>query len=130
MAAPRLAHALIFAIDLERMATFYAAALGLVREDSSDPGFVTMRSAGGGVALHQVPAEIAATVEVGAPPQWRDDAAVKLCFEVDDLAGARQAVLDAGGLAKAPWTWAGAEFCDGTDVEGNPLQLIARSTPR
>lgn len=128
--APRLSHVLIFVCDLERMIAFYAAALGLRRHDSPDGGFVMMRSpTGAAIALHQVPAEVAAELDVKSPATWREDTATKLCFEVDDLASARQALLAAGGQAKEPWSWAGADYCDCADAEGNVLQLVAPTPP-
>ena len=127
MTGPRLSHVLIFTTDLERMARFYAGAFGLRRDDSGDANFVMMRSESGAeVALHQVPPHIAAEIALTSPPRWRDDTAFKVCFEVDDLAGQRQAILDHGGQAKAPWSWRGTDFCECADVEGNGLQLIRR----
>ena len=127
MAGPRLTHVLLFSSDLERMAAFYAGALGFVREDSPDAGFVMMRAeSGAAIALHGVSAEVAAEIALQSPAQWREETACKLCFEVDDLAAARQAVLDAGGQAPEPWSWAGSHFCDCADIEGNVLQLVVR----
>ncbi len=125
--AARLTDVLLFVTDLERVAAFYAGALGFVREASADAGFVTMRSDGGAaLALHQVPAEVAAEIDLQAPARWREDTACKLCFAVGDLAAAREAVLAAGGQARAQWSWAGAEYCDCADIEGNPIQLVVR----
>ena len=125
MPGPRLTHVLLFSSDLERMAAFYAGALGFVREASPDAGFVVMRAeSGAAIALHAVSAEVAAEIALESPPRWREDTASKLCFEVDDLAAARQAVLDAGGQAREPWSWAGSHFCDCCDIEGNAVQLV------
>ena len=127
MAAPRLAHAFVFTSDLERMAAFYGGALGLRRENTSDAGFVMMRAAtGADVALHQLSAKIAASFTIGSPPQWRDDTALKICFETGDLAGQRRAILDHGGQAKDPWSWEGTDFCECTDPEGNVIQIFQR----
>ncbi len=123
----RLTHVLIFTTDLDRVAAFYAGALGYRREASADDGFVMMRAAAGAdLALHQVPPHVAAELTLDAPPSWREDTALKLCFAVDDLAAARAAVVAHGGQAKAPWSWAGTDFCECVDVEGNVLQLVHR----
>jgi catechol 2,3-dioxygenase-like lactoylglutathione lyase family enzyme len=128
MTPPRLAHVFVFTSDLERMAAFYAGALGLVRENSPDAGFVIMRaSQGSDVALHQMPAHLVQQVAVTSPPRWRDDTALKMSFETDDLLAQRQAILDHGGLAKDPWGWEGIRFCECTDVEGNVVQIFQRS---
>ena len=49
-----LAHAFVFASDLERVAAFYAGAFGMRRENSSDAGFVIMRAFNVGVELGQL----------------------------------------------------------------------------
>jgi len=127
MLPPRLAHVFVFTADLERMAAFYAAALGLCRENSSDAGFVIMRAdAGADVALHQLPPDIAATIAITSPPRWRDDTALKICFATDDLAAQRALILRHGGCAKDPWSWNGTEFCECTDPEGNVIQIFCR----
>jgi predicted enzyme related to lactoylglutathione lyase len=127
MAGPHLTHVLIFTTDLDRVAAFYAGAFGYRREDTADEGVVMMRGAGGAdLALHQVPPDIAAEIALTSPPRWRDDTALKLCFAVDDLGGARAAVLAHGGQAKEPWSWAGTDFCECADVKGNSLQLVHR----
>lgn len=113
------------------MAAFYAAAFGLRREDSADAGFVMMRgTTGSDLALHQVPDRIAAKITIESPPVWRDDTAIKICFETDDSTAfweLRQAILDHGGRAKEPWSWEGTDFCECTDPEGNVVQIFCRS---
>jgi predicted enzyme related to lactoylglutathione lyase len=127
MSPPRLAHVFVFVSDLERMAAFYAGALALRRENSSDAGFVIMRAtAGADVALHSLPPHIAASITIGSPPRWRDDTALKFCFETDDLDTQRRAILDHGGQAKDPWSWGGTRFCECTDPEGNVIQIFQR----
>jgi predicted enzyme related to lactoylglutathione lyase len=120
----------VFTCDLETVAAFYVAALGMRRENSDDAGFVMMRAAtGADVALHQVPPHIAEEIALQSPARWRDDTAYKLCFETDDLVAQRQAILDHGGQAKDPWSWGGTTFCECTDPEGNVIQLLHRPAP-
>jgi predicted enzyme related to lactoylglutathione lyase len=127
MPTARLAHAFLFTCDIERTAEFYAAVFGLRREDSADAGFVMMRGTGGAdLALHQVPERIAAQITIETPPQWRDDTAYKICFETDDLAALRAAIVEHGGQAKEPWSWEGTDFCECTDPEGNVVQIFSR----
>ena len=126
MATARLAHAFVFVVDLERTAEFYAGAFGMRRENSSDGAFVIMRArtAGADVAIHRVPAQLAAQMPVDDPPRWRDDTAYKICFETDDVAALRSAILAHGGQAKQPWSWEGREFCECADPEGNVVQIF------
>jgi predicted enzyme related to lactoylglutathione lyase len=127
MAPPRFAHGFVFTSDLERMAAFYAGALGLRREDSADAGFVSMRAASGAdVALHQIPPHIAETITIASPPAWREDTALMFCFETADLGALRDAIVAHGGQAKDPWSWGGTDFCECTDPEGNVLQIFHR----
>lgn len=128
MNPPRLAHVFVFTSDLERMAAFYAGAMGLTREDSSDAGFVVMRaSSGADVALHQVPPHILEQIDLQSPARWRDDTALKMSFQTDDLDAQRQAILDHGGQAKQPWSWENTRFCECTDPEGNVVQIFQRT---
>jgi predicted enzyme related to lactoylglutathione lyase len=128
MHPPRLAHVFVFTSDLERMAAFYAGALALQREDTPDAGFVIMRSTTGGsdVALHQLSPDLVAEMAVTQPPRWRDDTALKICFQTSDLAAQRAAILAHGGQAKEPWAWRGTDFCECTDPEGNVIQILQR----
>jgi predicted enzyme related to lactoylglutathione lyase len=127
MPVTRLAHAFVFAKDIDRVAAFYEGAFGMRREQSSDAGFLIMRaSAGADVAIHRLPPHIADDVHLTDPPCWRDDTAYKICFETDDLAAQRDAILAHGGQAKDPWSWEGTDFCECTDPEGNVVQIFRR----
>ncbi|MEM1034884.1 MAG: VOC family protein [Myxococcota bacterium] len=127
MPRARLAHGFVFVQDLERMIAFYERAFGFATRPSSDPGFVVLSHGApgaAGVALHRLPADIAAGIEHVEPPAWRDDTAYKLTFETDDLDGLRSAILTEGGQAKKPWTWEGRIYCECADPEGNAIQLV------
>lgn len=125
MPTARLSHGFVFVKHLEPMIRFYEGAFGMTPERSSDAGFVRMQAAGGaGIALHTVPAAIAARIQLTSPPAWRDDTAYKLCFATDDLDGLRAAILAHGGQAKDPWAWEGTRFCECTDPEGNVVQIF------
>lgn len=119
----RISHILVFVADLPRAARFYADALDLHAEPGDDPDFLMMRgSDGAGLALHRVPPEVIG--ELTDPPQWREDVALKPCIEVRELDAVREAVVRAGGQAKAPWTWRDGQFCECADLEGNVFQLF------
>jgi predicted enzyme related to lactoylglutathione lyase len=129
MTPPRLAHVFVFTSNLERMAGFYAAALGLRREDSADAGFVIMRAnRGADVALHRLPPHIAATIAIDSPPAWREETALKICFATDDVVAQRGSIVAHGGQAKAPWSSSSTDFCECADPEGNVIQIFQRGT--
>jgi len=119
----RFSHALLFVADLERMIAFYSGVFALAHEaTAADDGFVFLRGrSGGDLALHRLPPHVLSPL--ATPPAWREDCASKLCFAVDDLASARQRLLDHGGQAKEPWTWEGRTLCECCDPEGNVIQL-------
>jgi catechol 2,3-dioxygenase-like lactoylglutathione lyase family enzyme len=117
-----LGQAMIFVSDMGRMQRFYRDLLGLaVIEESA--GFARYAAGGAQLALHAIPAAIAATFTIADPPVVREDAAIKLTFVVDDLAATR-ARLSAAGVTLAPvWSGGGLHACNAIDPEGNVLQL-------
>ncbi|MCH9685926.1 MAG: hypothetical protein K0V04_31115 [Deltaproteobacteria bacterium] len=123
-----LCHAIIFAKDPERLAGFYERALSLVRGQSHD-GYRELEAEGRTqLGLHALPAHVAASIEITIPPGWRGDTAVKLCWSTPDLDATRARFIDAGGLAKDPWTMDGQRRCDCADLEGNVVQLVETAT--
>jgi hypothetical protein len=61
-----------------------------------------------------------------APPEPREDTALKLVFGVENIARARRRAAELGGAVKAAereWDFEGAKVCDGYDPEGNVFQL-------
>ena len=71
------------------------------------------------LALHAIPASIAAGIEIKAPPEVREETPIKLVFEVDDVE-AEIARLEALGVAVIRRPWGG---CDGIDPEGNVFHV-------
>lgn len=118
-----LTHVLIFCSDLGRMAEFYGNVFAMRRE-GDDAEFVMLRGAGADIALHQVPAHLVETI--ARPPVVREDSWCKLCFGVNDVEAAKQAVIAQGGTANKDWSWQGTAFCECSDVEGNVIQLYQR----
>ncbi|MGD9793266.1 MAG: VOC family protein [Acidimicrobiia bacterium] len=122
MNAPR---AVIYAKHLNRMVAFYAGVVGLEEITRADDHVVLARG-DQRLVIVEIPAFIAATFEVGDPPQRREDAAIKPVFAVDDLAAARATALRLGGAIDGPeleWSFDGARVRDGHDPEGNVIQL-------
>lgn len=118
----RLAHALLFAAEADRLADFYAAVLGWPRRQPSDGYFVIGEPTAAGLAVHQAPPGAVDTPTAGAPA-WREDAAIKPCLEVDDLDAACATVVARGGATRPPWRWDGRRYVECADPEGNVFQL-------
>jgi len=118
----RLKRAMIYVKDLDRMAAFYGAVLGLepIAETRTDC-WLEFEAAGFRMALHAIPAQIANQIEISCPPRPREDNPVKLCFEVDDVTSERVRLESLGvNVVQRPW---GA--CDGIDPEGNVFGLYS-----
>jgi predicted enzyme related to lactoylglutathione lyase len=118
---PRFA-AVIFADDIERLATFYSAVAGLARADAGK-GHVVVAGNGFELTLHAMPRGVPLS---GPPYPARQDTCLKLCLPVKDLAASRQAAGANGGSLRpktAEWEARGFRACDGVDPEGNVFQL-------
>lgn len=120
----RLASAMIFVKDLDRMAGFYTDTLGLKPvEETRLENWVEFEGAGARFSLHAIPAAIASQIQIASPPQPREQGAVKLSFEVGDAAAEIQR-LEALGvpLLRRPW---GA--VDAVDPEGNVFGIVSKA---
>ncbi len=121
-----LARAIVFARDMDAMVAFYQGVLGLEEVITKDTGegWRVFRAGTMELALHAIPAPIAAEIRIADPPEARSSAVTKLVFRVDDLAGTRRA-LQAQGATEVH-----QEFlsdppvrCDFLDPEGNVFQI-------
>ncbi len=112
----------MFVKDLPRMAAFYQGTLGLraIAETRADD-WAEFDAGGTILALHAIPAHIAAGIEIASPPKPREQSAYKLCFAVDDIP-AEEARLKSMGVTFLENPWGHAE---GTDPEGNIFQLCS-----
>jgi predicted enzyme related to lactoylglutathione lyase len=116
--------AVVYAKDLERVVAFYAGVLALpvVAEEAGE--FTTLGDDGMELSVVAMPRAIADAITIDSPPRRREDAAVKVSYEVADLVAARRAAGALGGvLDEREWTWRGTVHCDGHDPEGNVFQL-------
>lgn len=114
----------VFAHDVDRIAAFYEQVLGLQRLD----GDITWVRFGGvyEVVVHGIPEEFAATSQPADPPLVRDETAVKPWFAVASLAASREVASRFGGWIadeSRQWRFDVWDVCDGTDPEGNVIQL-------
>ena len=125
----QLRGALLYVKDLERMRRFYSAILDAEPTNqewtdvwaSFDNGAVRF-------ALHAIPADIAANIEVASPPRPREDGAVKLIFEMEDVEAARLRLESLGAQTiRRPWQKPGIA-CDAVDPEGNIFQICSSNS--
>ncbi|MDT9000001.1 VOC family protein [Paucibacter sp. APW11] len=125
MSATAVFGAVIFAKDPLRLAAFYQGLLGL-ETAHSEPGLLVLDGQGVQLVVHGLPPAIAAEIEIGTPPQRREDSALKLFFQVPSLDLARARAASLGGALNPPeQVWSARDFraCDGHDPEGNVIQL-------
>jgi catechol 2,3-dioxygenase-like lactoylglutathione lyase family enzyme len=116
-----MAQTIIFVEDVARMQAFYQNTLGL-SVITAEPGWVRLDAGGVVLALHA----IKAGPRQPEPPPERLDSYMKLCFHVDDIEGARAALVAAGVRMREVHRFGDAGFCDGIDPEGNVFQITTR----
>jgi hypothetical protein len=110
--------ATIYAKHLEPMATFYERCFGLEYLAEAPGEYRVLRSDAWTLSIVQVPQEIASTIMLSNPPARREEAPIKLSFEVLSIAVARA----------TEWDFRGFRHQDFTDPEGNVGQLRATIT--
>lgn len=119
------AHAIIYSIKPDAMTHFYRAVMQL--NDAQHPHRVYSDT--WQIEFVEIPAEYAADIHISTPPVAREDNPIKLSFEVDDIAIARE-IADLHGGRVSPleheWHYEGYAFCNGVDPEGNVFQVFAR----
>ncbi len=118
--------AVLYVVDLDRMTAFYRDALGLEPAGSHDGG-ADLLCAGSVLHLVQVPAAVAATIEIALPAERREETPIKLLLPVADVAvSARRAAAGGGQVDEdaQPWEWQGTLRLDVVDPEGNVVQLV------
>ena len=123
MSGPARAGAVIYAVDLSRMATFYETLLGM-RRLSAAADHEILESSDMHLVVHAIPAIIASTITIASPPELREDTPIKLFFTVPSLAEAQRIASTVGGEVFDE-TWEGEGFLarNGRDPEGNIFQV-------
>jgi catechol 2,3-dioxygenase-like lactoylglutathione lyase family enzyme len=113
---------MIFVNDLPRMTAFYAGTLGLKPIDETrQEGYVEFEAGPSTFALHAIPE--AHRCEISVPPKLREMTAVKLTFEVEDVAAERKRLETLGvTILDRPWG-----SYDAADPEGNVFGIYSRS---
>lgn len=120
----------LYAKDMNRVATFYAALAGLA-ETQRERDFVVLERDGFQLVIVAAPEAIAAQITIGKPPRRREDTPIKPVFVVSGIDAVRAAVVEHGGCIDATeraWSFGPWRVCDGCDPEGNVLQLRDRAS--
>ena len=117
--------AVLFAKNLERVATFYSVVLGLTEANRADD-HILLESPGFQLVVHRLFDGGVTEGDVNAPPACRVTAAFKPVFFVPSIFRLRE-VAEAHGGAMEPadqeWSFNGVTVCDGLDPEGNVIQF-------
>ena len=123
MPGPAAAGVLIYAKDFQALARFYEQVLDMQRLHE-DERIIVLESAALQLLIHALPAEIAARVQVGKPPQRRADVALKFFVTVPAIAEAAGVAQALGGqVFDERWQGPGFAVCNAMDSEGNVFQL-------
>lgn len=123
MPGPAAAGVLIYAKDFQALARFYEQVLDMQRLHE-DEHIIVLESAALQMLIHALPAEIAARVQVGKPPQRRADVALKFFVTVPAIAEAASVAQALGGqVFDERWQGPGFAVCNAMDSEGNVFQL-------
>ena len=122
----RLARAILFVKHVQPMVDFYCGMLGLEEVVTGESGdsWRVLGAGGMELALHAIPAQYAAGIEIGDPPVAREEGITKLVFQVDDVAAARQSLLEKGAIeVNGQFLQEPLVYCHFIDPEGNVFQL-------
>lgn len=117
--------AVLFAVNVERVAAFYEALVPM-SPVHIEPGLRVIASDGAELVIHAIPPHIMSADDLATPPIPREDCAVKLYFVVASLAAARARAPALGGwLHECEREFEARRFraCDGCDPEGNVIQF-------
>jgi predicted enzyme related to lactoylglutathione lyase len=104
----------LFVVDLDASVTFYSR---LLRADpvARESTWAVFGSTGAQLAVHAIPAQLAADIVITNPPVPQEDSAVKLVLDVPDHDDLAALVQELGGVVlRRPW--GGTDY---TDTEGN-----------
>ena len=119
--------AVIYATNVDRVATFYAMVLGLSEAARADD-HLALESTGFHLVVHRISGTGSPAGDTADPPARRATAAFKPVFFVSDLPRLRVVVETYGGVmepADRQWFFNGMTVCDALDPEGNVIQFRA-----
>ncbi|MFY1663361.1 VOC family protein [Pseudomonas sp. Pseu.R1] len=121
--------AVLFAKDLPRVAAFYRELLGMT-QTVTENRLIVLESEVYQLVIHGIPKAVCDRINITAPPERRENTALKLVFPVKSLAETRAAAPALGGHVDAPsgqFSTRGFTACDGFDPEGTVVQFRERA---
>jgi catechol-2,3-dioxygenase len=130
MTYPPRVGAVLFAKDLEQVATFYSRMLGLA-EATRDNAHIRLESLAFELVVHRLTHGGGPARDIDGPLARRAAAAFKPVFFVPSISSLRDVAESCGGLMEPvdrEWSFNGTTVCDGIDPEGNVIQF--REQPR
>ncbi len=122
----RIARVILFAKDMAKMVEFYRDVVGLNPFSSEDPAWQEFDCEGSLFALHGIPERIAKDIEIEDPPNPREGAPTKICFQADNVEEKRQSLSEAGVPVRDIHRFDDFMFFDIVDPEGNIVQFTSR----
>jgi predicted enzyme related to lactoylglutathione lyase len=117
--------AVLYAKDVSRVVAFYSAILDLLTIERAD-NYVVLQSGGLQLVILGIPKNVAASIDITAPPMRRASTAFKPVFFVPSLTAVRATAEAFGGVLNPTdkeWSFRGSRVCDGLDPEGNVVQF-------
>lgn len=123
MSGPARAGVLIYALDLETLAGFYAQLLGaqVLHQDAEHQ---VLQSPDAQLIVHAIPAAYREGLMIQTPPEPREAQAIKPFFTVPSLAEAERLAEQLGGrVCGSLWPGPGMRVRNVCDPEGNIVQL-------
>lgn len=118
--------AVLFTIHPGSLATFYERVAGM-KPFRTEDDHIRLEKGQFRLTVHKIPQRYAKKVKITTPPTVREGSAVKLAFQVVDIAQARQIAAQLGGTVyplEREWHYEGMTVCDGYDPDGNVFQLF------
>lgn len=119
----KLNRVLLFVDDLEKMTKFYGNIIGLGEYISESDDFVTFKTEGAELCLHQIPTQYLSTDNSYKP---REESYVKIIFYSDCPLLKRDELIKKGVRMKEAVKFDDLILCDGFDAEGNVFQISNR----
>ena len=117
--------AVLYAKNLVDVHGFYQNVIGL-EPVTTEGDHAVLESPFFQLVILQAPETIASKIRIDSPPAPRSQTPIKLVFPVESIAKARTVATAWGGRFNSPdreWTFHDCRICDGTDPEGNVVQL-------
>lgn len=123
MKGPARSGVLIYAKNIEKVSQFYSQVLPL-KCVHADAEHQILHSGDVQLIIQAIPAHIADSIEIAAPPEPREEQAIKPFFTIENLAEAERIVFDNGGSVCGPvWPGPGFNARNVCDPEGNIIHL-------